>query len=79
VASAAITPARIRRSHSGRKFCTEIIQEIRTIKGVHGVHLMAYRQEESVAEIIERSGVLAGRVPWHPERDSQTNSDRKAS
>ena len=63
----------------GRKFCTELIQEIRDIRGVHGVHLMAYRQEETVAEIIERSGVLAGRVPWHPERDQQTNPDRKAS
>jgi len=42
----------------GRKLCIELIQEIRTIKGVHGVHVMAYRQEETVAEIIERSGVL---------------------
>jgi methylenetetrahydrofolate reductase (NADPH) len=63
----------------GRKLCTELIQEIRTIKGVHGVHLMAYRQEESVAEIIDRSGVLGGRVPWYPARDSRTDSDRKAS
>ena len=30
---------------------------------------MAYRQEESVAEIIQRSGVLQGRVPWYPGRD----------
>ena len=43
----------------GRKLCIELIQEIRTIKGVHGVHVMAYRQEETVAEIIERSGVTA--------------------
>jgi methylenetetrahydrofolate reductase (NADPH) len=63
----------------GRKICTELIQEIRAIKGVHGVHVMAYRQEEAVAEIIARSGVLAGRVPWHPERDLQTNPDRKVS
>jgi methylenetetrahydrofolate reductase (NADPH) len=63
----------------GRNICTELIQEIRAIKGVHGVHVMAYRQEETVAEIIDRSGVLAGRVPWHPERDLQTNSDRKVS
>ena len=34
--------------------------------GVHGVHVMAYRQEESVAEVIDRSGVLAGRTPWYP-------------
>ncbi len=44
-----------------------------------GVHVMAYRQEESVAEVIERSGVLAGRVPWYPGRDTQINEDRKPS
>jgi methylenetetrahydrofolate reductase (NADPH) len=63
----------------GRTLCTELVQEIRTIKGVHGVHLMAYRQEETVAEIIDRSGVLGGRVPWHPGRDPQSNSNRMAS
>jgi methylenetetrahydrofolate reductase (NADPH) len=63
----------------GRRLCTELVEEIRTIRGVHGVHLMAYRQEETVAEIIERSGVLAGRVPWHPGRGAATNSNRIAS
>jgi methylenetetrahydrofolate reductase (NADPH) len=63
----------------GRKLCIELVQEIRNIKGVQGVHLMAYRQEESVAEIIERSGVLKGRVPWYPGRDPQTNTNRMAS
>ena len=63
----------------GRNVCIELVQEIRTLKGVHGVHLMAYRQEESVAEIIERSAVLNGRVPWFPQRDSRNDSDRKAS
>jgi len=32
---------------------------------------MAYRQEDSVAEIVERSGVLEGRVPWYPGRDAE--------
>jgi methylenetetrahydrofolate reductase (NADPH) len=50
----------------GRKVCIEIIQEVREIKGVSGIHMMAYRQEDSVPEIIDRSGVLAGRVPWYP-------------
>jgi methylenetetrahydrofolate reductase (NADPH) len=63
----------------GRNVCIELVQEIRTLTGVHGVHLMAYRQEESVAEIIERSAVLNGRVPWYPQRDSRNDSDRKAS
>jgi len=66
-------------AREGRNLCVDLIQEIKAIKGVSGVHVMAYRQEESVAEIIDRSGVLAGRVPWHPERDQQTSADRKAS
>src|ERR1700741_457627 len=63
----------------GRKLCIELVQQIRNLRGVHGVHLMAYRQEESVAEIIERSGVLKGRVPWYPGRAPQTNTSRMAS
>lgn len=42
----------------GKRICTEIIQEVREIEGVAGVHVMAYRQEELVAEIIEESGLL---------------------
>ena len=56
----------------GRKLCVELIQQIREIKGVSGVHVMAYRQEESVAEVIERSGALASRVPWTPAREHQS-------
>lgn len=54
----------------GRRICVETIQQIREIEGVHGVHLMAYRQEEAVAEIIDATGVLEGRVPWYPNRDT---------
>jgi methylenetetrahydrofolate reductase (NADPH) len=57
----------------------DLIQEVREIKGVAGVHVMAYRQEESVAEVIDRSGILAGRTPWFPGRDAQINADRKTS
>jgi methylenetetrahydrofolate reductase (NADPH) len=63
----------------GRQLCVDLIQEARSIKGVAGVHVMAFRQEESVAEIIDRSGVLAGRVPWHPARDTQHSADRNPS
>ncbi len=66
-------------AREGRNLCVDLIQEVSAIKGVAGVHVMAYRQEESVAEVIERSGVLAGRVPWYPGRDSQINADRKTS
>jgi 5,10-methylenetetrahydrofolate reductase len=45
----------------GKRLCVELIQEIREIPGVHGVHVMAYRQEEFVSDIIQASGVLQGR------------------
>jgi methylenetetrahydrofolate reductase (NADPH) len=45
----------------GKKICVEIIQQVREIEGVHGVHLMAYRQEELVAEIVEESGLMSRR------------------
>ena len=50
----------------GRRICIELIQQIREIEGVSGVHIMAYRQEEAVPEIVEQSGALEGRVPWYP-------------
>ncbi len=63
----------------GRQVCIDIIQEIREIKGVAGVHLMAYRQEETVAEIIQKSGVLAGRVPWFPGRDKEISHNEETA
>ncbi|HQZ05163.1 MAG: methylenetetrahydrofolate reductase [Rhodoferax sp.] len=63
----------------GRQICIDIINEVREIKGVSGVHVMAYRQEETVAEIIQKSGVLQGRVPWHPKRDIPADPMRDAS
>jgi len=48
----------------GKKLCIEIIQQVMDIPGVSGIHVMAYRQEEMVAEIIEQSRVLRGRQPW---------------
>ena len=66
-------------AREGRNLCVDLIQQVRGIRGVAGVHVMAYRQEDSVAEVIERSGVLAGRVPWQPARDPNLSNDRKAS
>jgi len=55
-------------AREGRTLCVEQIQEIRSMRGVSGVHIMAYKQAEAVAEVVERSGVLAGRTPWYPDR-----------
>lgn len=53
-------------AQEGVNICVEMIQQIREISGVHGVHLMAYRQEHKIPEIVTRTGVLDGRKPWHP-------------
>ncbi|MGE4011264.1 MAG: methylenetetrahydrofolate reductase [Alphaproteobacteria bacterium] len=45
----------------GRAICAELIQELRSIKGVAGAHLMAPRQEAEMAEVIRASGILAER------------------
>jgi methylenetetrahydrofolate reductase (NADPH) len=50
----------------GQSLCVELIQEIRDIDGVSGVHIMAYRQEHTVPEIVRHAGVLGDRTPWHP-------------
>jgi len=66
-------------AREGRNLCIELIQAMREIRGISGVHVMAYRQEESVPEIVERSGILRGRAPWYPERDASPVSHRTAS
>jgi len=61
-------------AREGRQLCIDLIQEISSLPGVSGIHLMAYKQEDSVPEIIDRSGVLRGRVPWYPGRASAATS-----
>jgi 5,10-methylenetetrahydrofolate reductase len=48
----------------GKRFCIETIQRVQEIPGVAGVHVMAYRQEALIPEIIRESGVLHGRSPY---------------
>ena len=50
----------------GKRICIEIIQQVREMQGVAGVHVMAYRQEEVVAEVIHRAGLL----PRQPRAES---------
>ncbi len=42
----------------GVKIAVETILQLKTIKGVHGVHIMAIEWEEKVAEIAEGAGLL---------------------
>ncbi len=60
-------------AQEGVNICIEILQQLKEIEGVHGAHVMAYRQEHRVPEIVEKSGVLDGREPWHPGRADAAN------
>lgn len=42
----------------GINMCVEMIQEIKEIEGVSGIHIMAHRMEKYVPEIVERAGLL---------------------
>lgn len=53
----------------GRVIAIELMQQLAEVEGISGIHLMAYRQEEWIGEIVTRSGALGGRKPWsalHP-------------
>jgi methylenetetrahydrofolate reductase (NADPH) len=41
----------------GIKICVELIQQLKEIKGVAGVHIMAIEWEEVVPEIVQRAGL----------------------
>ncbi len=62
----------------GKQICIDILNECKDIEGVNGAHVMAYRQEEFVAEIVHDSGILKGRQPWKREarQDEQQVIDR---
>lgn len=64
-------------AREGRRLCIETIQRVHEIAGVAGVHVMAYRQEEAVAEIIGDSGVLKGRKPWRRLRSETIDQARR--
>lgn len=44
----------------GRKICVELIRQLRGIAGVAGVHIMAYRREHLVADIVREAGLARG-------------------
>jgi len=47
-----------KREEEGIKICVEVIQQVREIPGVAGIHLMAIEWEEAVPEITERADLL---------------------
>ncbi len=66
------TPKKERKAE-GRKICVEIIEQCKEIEGVSGVHIMAYRMEEMVAQIVEEAGLMPR--PFRPAAPSYTDVD----
>ena len=42
----------------GIKICLDTIAELRQIKGIHGIHIMAIENEGKVGEIVETAGLM---------------------
>jgi 5,10-methylenetetrahydrofolate reductase len=51
------------RKKEGIRICAELIQQVREIPGVAGVHIMAVEWEEAVPEILELAGLLPRPTP----------------
>lgn len=45
-------------SEVGLRFSVELIEQLRTVPGVHGVHIMAVAWEEAVPRIVKEAGLL---------------------
>ena len=50
----------------GVRLCIDMIQQASEIEGISGCHIMAYRQEHAVPEIVEQSGILSRRNRRQP-------------
>lgn len=46
----------------GRRICIELMQQIREIEGIAGLHVMAFRQEEAVGEMLREAGLREARA-----------------
>jgi methylenetetrahydrofolate reductase (NADPH) len=69
---------RARWVEEGMQICVEIIEQVRGLAGVAGVHVMAFRQEEMVAEIIRRAGLFPRVSPAALHSPSAPQADRPA-
>lgn len=69
------TPKNQKRAE-GKRICVEIIQQVREIEGVAGIHVMAYRQEETVAELVDEAQLLP-RPRRHGASDPASRTETK--
>ncbi len=65
-------------AQEGVNICIDMVHELKDIIGVHGIHIMAYKQEHRVPEIVEKTGVLEGRIPWQPGADEAVQGYKRS-
>jgi methylenetetrahydrofolate reductase (NADPH) len=53
----------------GVQICLEIIEQLREIPGVDGIHIMAVAWEEIVPEVVERAGLMPRPTPFEDGED----------
>jgi len=41
----------------GQKICIELLEQFKEIDGIHGAHLMGPRQEQTIADLVSKSGL----------------------
>lgn len=51
----------------GVRIAIEMMQQIKEVEGVSGIHVMAFHFKKLAAQAIRESGVLGGREPWYPD------------
>lgn len=47
-----------RQAQEGQRICLEIIEQVREIRGVAGIHLMAFRQQAQIPQLVAEAGLL---------------------
>jgi methylenetetrahydrofolate reductase (NADPH) len=74
-------------AQEGLAICAEIVQQVRAIPGVAGIHVMAFSWEDAIPEILERAGLgkrtaaepphaIATRQAPRPDREGRQDARR---
>lgn len=63
----------------GLRLCVELIGQIREIRGVAGIHLMAHRQEQFLAHIVDGAGLFSSRRALFDSRGASGDKTRPAA
>jgi methylenetetrahydrofolate reductase (NADPH) len=55
-----------RQAEEGLQICLELVEQVRGISGVSGIHLMSIKQETAIVRVVRESGLLPRPLPRTP-------------